>query len=162
MRGRVRRLLDEQSTLTGRIIGGFILLLILASCAAVMCETLPSIPHSWRPWFRRFEVFSVTVFTIEYLLRLWSSRTPRKKLLEPLMVIDFLSIIPFYIGLIATGGIDLGKEAGIATGVPDDQRLTPSQNVAGNAVLHGHDNGSHFFALGPCSSHEVYFAGLFI
>lgn len=104
---RIRELLDGRSTPTARMIDGLIIVLILLSCTAVIVETLPRLPDGARPWLRRFEIFSVSVFTLEYLLRVLSARAPLRKALEPMVVIDLLAILPFYIGLFAAGMIDL-------------------------------------------------------
>ena len=49
-------------------------LLICLSLVAFALETLPSLSAAQRSALRAFEVFSVVVFTIEYLLRLGLSR----------------------------------------------------------------------------------------
>ncbi|MGE3854274.1 MAG: ion transporter, partial [Planctomycetota bacterium] len=60
--------------------------------------------------FYWFELVSVLVFTIEYLLRLWACtalpefpgmiRGRVKKALEPLMLVDIVAIAPFYLQLV--------------------------------------------------------------
>ena len=64
--------------------------------------------------FYWFEVFSVVIFSIEYALRIWSSVEKEdysQPLLgrlrfsfRPLLLLDLITILPFYLGLI---GIDL-------------------------------------------------------
>ena len=64
--------------------------------------------------FKIFETFSVVIFTIEYLLRLWTANIdPRftkpftgnlKFALTPFAIIDLLAILPFYLPFF---GIDL-------------------------------------------------------
>jgi voltage-gated potassium channel len=50
----------------------FIMGLILLNVAAVVLETVDSIYSAYAPLFHIFDVFSVAVFTVEYLLRVWS------------------------------------------------------------------------------------------
>jgi voltage-gated potassium channel len=88
-------------------VGLFVVILIIASCAAVIVETVPSIAAAAGPWFYRFEVVTVVFFTIEYVLRVGSAEKPWKKALEPLVIIDLLSILPFYVGLITGDMVDL-------------------------------------------------------
>lgn len=106
MKEKVRELLVEQNTLAGKIVGYFILVLIIASCAAVVIETEPGLPAWVRVWLDRFEFFCAVTFSIEYVLRLWSSRSPGKKAIEPLMIIDLLAVLPFYVALFP-GAFDL-------------------------------------------------------
>ncbi|WP_045834872.1 cyclic nucleotide-gated ion channel [Hyphomicrobium sp. 99] len=97
-----------------RIFDGFIVVLILLNVAAFVAETVPKLRAAWSQEFYYFERFSVAIFTIEYLLRLWTavevpylSRTSpwraRLKLArQPALLIDLFAILPFYLsGLFA-------------------------------------------------------------
>ena len=89
----------------------FILILIGLNVVALVLETVTSIREAAHDWFRWIEIVSVMIFTIEYLLRLWScvekpeyakwfggrARYAR----TPFAIIDLLAILPFY--LPATG-----------------------------------------------------------
>lgn len=55
-----------------RWIHASVIVLIVANVAAVIMESNRSLAADWAPWFRGFEVFSVCVFTIEYVLRNWA------------------------------------------------------------------------------------------
>jgi len=46
--------------------------LICLNVIAVMLETVDSVEMAYRGFFNAFEIFSVLVFTVEYLLRLWT------------------------------------------------------------------------------------------
>ena len=52
---------------------------------------------------RWFEIFSVTVFTIEYVLRLWLTKPTKAYALSFFGIVDLLAILPFYI----SSGVDL-------------------------------------------------------
>lgn len=76
---------------------------------SVIIGTFDNLPSKVILWNNRFEKFSVIVFTIEYLLRLWTSDLyynegpvkSRIKYIKSFMaVIDLLSILPFYIPFI--------------------------------------------------------------
>jgi voltage-gated potassium channel len=100
-----------------RIFDFTLVVLISLNVLAFCLETVPSVEAEWGVWLRWFEIFSVIVFTIEYVLRLWTavevrmlSRLPswRARLtfaLRPVLIIDLLAILPFY--LAAMFGIDL-------------------------------------------------------
>jgi voltage-gated potassium channel len=96
--------------LASKLFDSFIVALILMNVAAFVAETVPSLRASWGRWFHWFEVFSVAVFTVEYILRIWTavevpylSRTSpwkaRLKLArQPALLIDLVAILPFYLG----------------------------------------------------------------
>ncbi len=83
--------------------------LIVLNVAAFILETVPSLNSAYGWWFDMFEAASVAVFTLEYLLRIWSApevgylkREPAWKARlhwaqRPYLVIDLLAILPFYL-----------------------------------------------------------------
>jgi len=62
-------------------------------------ETLPNLSPTQQFWLKTFEVFSVVVFTVEYLVRVIFSRPRRGYGFSFFGIIDLLSILPFFIGL---------------------------------------------------------------
>ncbi len=98
-----------------RAFNAFIILLILLNVVAVMLETVHPIYLQYHRMFHIFDVFSVAVFSSEYILRVWSC-THEKKYSHPVYgrikymmsaaaIIDLLAILPFY--LHALIGFDL-------------------------------------------------------
>ncbi len=93
----------------GRVVNAFIILLIILNAIAFAADTVPELADRYADEFEAFNVFSVIVFTIEYGLRLWSavdipmlSRLPhwRARLrfaLRPIMIIDLLAFLPWYL-----------------------------------------------------------------
>lgn len=81
----------------------FLVILIIINIVCLGFETDKTIYITHKSLFTNVEVISVTIFTFEYLLRLCSSDNI-KEIFKPLMVIDLLSILPFYLPFI---GIDL-------------------------------------------------------
>jgi voltage-gated potassium channel len=85
----------------------FITLLIILNVTAVMLETVVWIGEPYRPFFAAFELFSVAVFTVEYVLRVWACtadaryaggvRGRLRYALHPMSLIDLLAIAPFYL-----------------------------------------------------------------
>jgi voltage-gated potassium channel len=85
----------------------FITVLIVLNVAAVVLETVDSLNASYGRLFHAFDIFSVAVFTVEYILRLWScTENPKFKtpisgrlhyLITPMAIIDLLAILPFYL-----------------------------------------------------------------
>jgi hypothetical protein len=93
---------DPHSSWAAFIMVTFILLCIVASSIAFCLETVPEL-QMHQELFLRLEVFFVTVFTIEYVSRFWSSvpdkMTWQQFMFAPLNVIDILSILPFFVDL---------------------------------------------------------------
>jgi voltage-gated potassium channel len=90
-------------------------LLILLNVVAVMLETVPSIHDPYAQFFTNFDRFSVFIFTVEYILRVWtcvhadeyknSWRGRLKYMLSVGALIDLLAIVPYYLHLAI--GLDL-------------------------------------------------------
>jgi voltage-gated potassium channel len=89
----------------------FITTLIVTNVCAVMLETVVWIEAPLHPYFVGFELFSVAVFTAEYVLRLWScTADPRyadavrgrlRYATSALPLIDLLAVAPFYLEFVA-------------------------------------------------------------
>lgn len=111
LRQRCFQLLDGEQAFstTGKLINGFIIALIIANVAGVILETVPGIGKEYARFFFGLEIFSVAVFTLEYLTRLWiSSENPRfgpglkgklRYIFSPIALIDLIVILPFYLSL---------------------------------------------------------------
>jgi voltage-gated potassium channel len=90
------------------------LALIFVNVLAVIIETEEGLYSQYKSYFHFFDAFSVAIFTIEYILRLWTClENPRYKspvsgriryALSASMLIDLISILPFYIPMV---GMDL-------------------------------------------------------
>lgn len=86
-----------------------LIILIAASVIAVIIESIPSVERAYGPQLYWFEVFTIAVFSVEYVLRVWScieaqpegARQPIMARLRFMLsfhaVIDLLAILPFYL-----------------------------------------------------------------
>lgn len=92
----------------GRIADGFLVVLIVLNVTAIVLESVKSLHDAWGPVFRGFEIFSVIVFTLEYVLRVWTAdlkypalksglKARLKYMLTPMALIDLLAVLPFYL-----------------------------------------------------------------
>ena len=82
-------------------------LLIVGNLLALLLEHVPTVYLPYKTWFHAFDVFSVGVFTVEYLLRLYLApedhefgHTRHKHwsyVKSPFALIDFLAVAPFYL-----------------------------------------------------------------
>ncbi|KAF7731801.1 hypothetical protein EC973_008316 [Apophysomyces ossiformis] len=100
-------LLEEPSSSNAAFwINVIVSVLIVLSAVMTTIETIPAFrsKESNRVWFN-LESTMVALFTFEYLLRVFahsdSLRMLRRFILSPLSIIDFISIVPFYIELLA-------------------------------------------------------------
>ncbi|MCK5943822.1 MAG: potassium channel family protein, partial [Planctomycetes bacterium] len=73
LRSRVHQTLEGSHGPLGTAVRWFLAALILANVVAVVIETVPAIERSYGRALLHFETFSLAVFSIEYLLRLWSA-----------------------------------------------------------------------------------------
>lgn len=109
---RANEILDKAQAgdRTSRLIDLFIMVLIILNVVAVILETVESVLATYRWLFEAFDAFSVGVFTIEYMMRLWSctandryARPVRGRLrffVTPLALVDLIAILPFYLPLV--------------------------------------------------------------
>lgn len=93
-----------------RVFDIFIVALIFANVMAVILETVESLAVRFEYFFATFETFSLAVFTVEYVLRLWvctackEDVSPLRErirfIVKPMSLIDLLAILPFYLPMI--------------------------------------------------------------
>jgi voltage-gated potassium channel len=98
----------------------FIALLVVANVIGIILESVPEIHQAYSAEFHAFDFFSVLIFSVEYVLRVWSygakystneggsdqsnNRSGRKDyVLSFYGIIDFVSTVPFYLQLLFPG-----------------------------------------------------------
>ncbi len=109
LRNKAYLILETNGSFFARFVNIGLLLLILLNVIAVVAESVRPIFLAHKANFLAFEIFSVTLFSIEYLLRLWvapenpdfkQSRFPRLAFMRSGMaIIDLLAIAPFYLSM---------------------------------------------------------------
>ena len=116
LRHRIHELLEPAGTgdRASRAVDIFIVTLIALNVVALVLETVEPVRRAFPALFPWFERWSVAVFSVEYVLRLWSATAdPRyaspirgrlRFARSPLAVIDLLAILPAYLPFV---GIDL-------------------------------------------------------
>lgn len=109
VRGRTHHFLNSTKSAGGlsHAFNIFIVALILLNIVAMVLESVPTIHDLVPRCFLWFEYFSVAVFSVEYVLRLWScveEPTYSHPLLgrlrfaaTPLALVDLSAVLPFYL-----------------------------------------------------------------
>lgn len=93
----------EADTPKGKVFDIALIILILASVAIVMLETVERFDNKYHLLFKILEWVFTIVFTIEYLMRLHITKRPLKYATSFFGIIDLLAILPSYIGLFLIG-----------------------------------------------------------
>lgn len=99
---------DDGDT-ASKVFDGFIMALISFSVLSIILESFEEIANNYSSLFSAFETFSVSIFTVEYLLRIWTadylypdSKHPKLKYMTSIMaVVDLISILPFFLPFIS-------------------------------------------------------------
>ena len=90
----------EADTPYGKFFDISLLLLILLSVGLVMLESIPAINARHHTVLVSLEWILTFLFTIEYLLRIYCVKNSWRYIFSFYGVIDLLSILPFYLGLV--------------------------------------------------------------
>ena len=111
IRRRTHQILEgtREGDLVNRVFEIFMIVLIAGNVLAVILETVHSLGAAYGGFFFAFEVFSVAVFSIEYVLRVWAVIEDRRRtrmtpvggrlryMVTPMAIIDLLAFLPFYL-----------------------------------------------------------------
>lgn len=112
LKRRVRDILEDtpEAGAPARVVSLVFMVVILLNVLAVILETVPALSARYARGFRLFEIFSVALFTVEYVLRLWAcTLDPRfahpltgrlRYAAHPLALIDLIVILPFWLPMI--------------------------------------------------------------
>ncbi len=97
----------DYETTVSKCINYFLVILIIGNVAAVLLETVNDLYSNYRIWFDYFENVSIAIFSIEYLLRLWSVadrdttqsawKTRLNWMKSGEAIIDLMAILPAYL-----------------------------------------------------------------
>lgn len=93
----------ESDTRAGRLFDIWLIVLILASVAVVMLDSLPGQSAQLQAVFDALEWGFTALFTVEYLARLLAVRHPWRYALSFYGVIDLLALLPTYLALLVPG-----------------------------------------------------------
>jgi len=100
IRSKIRGIVEDNTSKKGKIFDNIIQFLILFSLIAFSIETLPNNSPEIIKFLYEFEIFCISIFSIEYLLRIIVSNKPFSYIFSFYGLIDFLAVIPYYLSSI--------------------------------------------------------------
>lgn len=100
---KLRSIIEDNTTPNGLFFDYTIQLFIFISLIAFAVETLPDSSKELISILNWIELISVSVFSVEYLLRIYVSKFRLKYIFSFYGIIDLLAILPFYLNV----GLDL-------------------------------------------------------
>ena len=103
MKDKVDKTIKNQQTKIGLYLDYLIQFLILLSIISFTVETLPGLDQKIIVLLNTFELVSVIIFNLEYLIRIYTSEKKLKFIFSFYGIIDLLAILPFYLSF----GFDL-------------------------------------------------------
>lgn len=95
---KLHEIIFEADTKAGKTFDLVLFFLIVASITASMLETVASVRFEYGGLLTIVEWFLTAIFTIEYFLRIYSSKKPFTYILSFYGLVDLLSIFPSYFG----------------------------------------------------------------
>lgn len=100
---KIREIIYEADTPAGKLFDLALIASIILSVFAIMLDSIPSVNTEHGALLYAVEWAFTIAFTVEYILRIISIKRPRSYIFSFLGIIDLLSILPTYLGLLMTG-----------------------------------------------------------
>lgn len=103
MKNFLIKLVINNDTKLGKRFDVFIQVLIVLSLISFSVETIPDLDFPILFFLEEFEIFTIIVFSLELIVRVFLTRPTLKYIFSFYGIVDLLAIIPFYL----SSGIDL-------------------------------------------------------
>ncbi len=103
LKDKLYEIVFEADTPKGKAFDVLLLFAIVMSILVVMLESVPGINKEYADTLYLIEWIITGFFTIEYFLRIWIVKKPAAYIFSFYGIIDFLSVIPSYLGLVFGG-----------------------------------------------------------
>lgn len=115
LRERVYAFFEQPTSVSARIFRVFIILLIIYSGGSVLIEFFyPSTAEDHALIFERMEILVVSIFSLEYILRLWASSSRVRFITNFYNVIDLIAILPIFLSGLNLGFVRIARFARFA------------------------------------------------
>ena len=102
-KSRLHTVIFESNTRAGKMFDVVLLFLIILSILVVLVDSMDEYHNRFGNIFYSIEWAFTVLFTIEYILRIITVRSPKKYAVSYLGIIDLLAIIPTYLSLFLVG-----------------------------------------------------------
>ena len=100
---KLYKVIFEADTRIGKFFDLALLIVILLSILFVMLESVPSIENKYHDFLKIAEWIITVIFSLEYIIRIWIVKHPRKYIFSFYGIIDLLSVLPSYLALFLAG-----------------------------------------------------------
>lgn len=100
MREKIREFLENI------YVDNFLIGLILLNFIVFIFQTDINFYTTFKVYIEKFELISIIIFTIEYILRV-ISLSKIKDIFRPMMIVDFLAVFPYYLSFITVNTVFL-------------------------------------------------------
>ena len=94
---RLKAVVERTDTPLGKAFDAVVQTLILISILSFSLETLPDLVNRVRRFLGYVELLTVTVFTVEYILRIFVADRKKDYIFSFFGILDLLAILPFYL-----------------------------------------------------------------
>lgn len=81
-----------------------LIIAILLSVIVVMLDSVEGLRDVYGPLFRKAEWVFTALFTVEYLLRLWTAKQPLRYATSFYGIVDLLAVLPTYLSIVFPAG----------------------------------------------------------
>lgn len=99
MKEKLRVIVEESDTKLGKLFDLVVQFLVVISLLSFSLETLPNLSKNQIFILKLIEIVIITIFSIEYLLRIFVTNKKFKYIFSFYGLIDLLTILPFYLSL---------------------------------------------------------------
>jgi voltage-gated potassium channel len=103
LKQRIHSVIFEAETPAGKAFDVALFFFIIASVVVVMLESVSNLDIKYHTTFWVLEWVFTILFSIEYVLRIYTINKPLKYILSFYGIIDLLAILPTYLALVFTG-----------------------------------------------------------
>lgn len=103
LRSKIHDIIFDTDTWSGKLFDVVLIWAISISVIVVMLESVEELASQWGGIFRSLEWFFTILFSIEFILRLYSVSRPLKYVFSFFGIVDILSILPTYLSLVLVG-----------------------------------------------------------
>ncbi len=97
LRERIYIIIFQSNTPAGKLFDVLLFVAIALNITLLMLESVKPLAAKWGDTFRVLDYFFLFVFTIEYLIRLYCVKRPKKYAKSFYGIIDLLAILPSYL-----------------------------------------------------------------